>query len=106
MCIDMHWQIMVGGNTINLLVPKNTAYKNTIPRLYRRGHLETTLFTFVVATKSYFPTISVEDALHNWYKTFDVNPDDYPITTATQTFARMQKELLYKTKDEKDNKLD
>jgi hypothetical protein len=87
-------------------MPKDARYKKAIPRLYRRGHLETTLFTWVICSKNYFPTLSVENALLEWYKVFDINPDDYPMTTATQTFARMQKELIYKEKDEKDNKLD
>jgi len=87
-------------------MPRDTAYKKAIPRFYRRDTLDTSLFTWVVCAKNYFPTLSVENALQEWYKVFGINPDDYPMTTATQTFARMQKEALYKDKDEKDNKLD
>ena len=87
-------------------MPSAPPYKNAIARLYRRGHLETTLFSWVICSKNYFPTLSVENSLMEWYKVFDINPDHYPMTTAMQTFARMQKELLYKEKDEKDNKLD
>ena len=87
-------------------MPKETEYKKAIPRLYKRGHLETTLFTWVTCSQSYFPTLSVENSLSGWYKTFDINPDDYPINTAIITFNRMKKELIYKDKDEQDNKLD
>lgn len=81
-------------------------YKNAIPRLYRRGHIETTLFTWVTCCKSYFPTISVEEALKGWYKRFGIDEQDYPFSTASQTFFRMQEELIYKEKDEETNKLD
>lgn len=84
----------------------HNAYKKAIPRLYKRGHLETSLFVWVQCTKSMFPTVSVEEALKGWYKHFHIDEKDYPHTTASQTYFRMQEELLYKEKDEKDNKLD
>ena len=86
-------------------MPKVSDYSKAIPRLYKRGHLEVTLFTWVTACQSYFPTISVVDALKGWYRKFEINEKDYPISTASKTYFRMQKELLYLEKDEKDNKL-
>lgn len=86
-------------------MPKTSAYKNAIARFYRRGVLDVSLFNWVSCTRSLFPTVSIEESLRGWYKFYQINEDDYSIKTASQTFFRMQEELLYKNKDEKDNKL-
>jgi hypothetical protein len=85
---------------------RQNVYKKAIPRLYKRGHLEVTLFTWIQCTKSMFPTVSIEESLKGWYKHFGIEEKDYPHTTASKTYNRMQEELLYIDKDEEDNRLD
>jgi len=82
-------------------VPKEPDFKKAIQNLYKRGHLETSLFSWVNAYKYVFPQISIEKAINGFYKYYNVDADEYPLTTAMKTYQRMNNELHTLEKTEK-----
>lgn len=75
-------------------MPKESDFKKAIPNLYKKGYLETSLFSWVNAYKYMFPEISIEKALVSFYKYYKVDSDLYPMTTAIKTYQRMNIDLL------------
>ena len=68
-------------------------FKKKIQSLYKRGHLETALFSWINCAKYIFPSTSVESAINGFYKFYHITEEEYPMATARQTYYRMQKEL-------------
>jgi len=85
-------------------VPKESEFKQAIPSLYKRGHLEVSLFSWVNAYKYVFPTISIENAINGFYHFYKIDSDTYPLTTAVKTYQRMNKELHNLEKSKSQNK--
>ena len=69
-------------------------FKKAIQSLYKKGHLETSLFSWINCAKYIFPSTSVESAINGFYRFYSIDEEDYPMATARQTYYRMQKELL------------
>lgn len=72
---------------------KEAEYKKAIPALYKRGHLETSLFSWVNCARYLFNTVSVDNVIMGFYKYYNISIDEYPLNTARQTYYRMLKEL-------------
>lgn len=73
---------------------KEAEFKKHIPALYKRGHLETALFSWVNCARYMFTTVSVDSAIMGFYKYYEIDEEEYPLNTARLTYYRMQKELI------------
>jgi len=72
---------------------KDTEFKKSIESLYKRGHVETALFSWINCAKYIFPNTSVETAINSFYKFYGITEEQYPMGTARQNYYRMLKEL-------------
>jgi len=68
--------------------------KKIIPAIYKRGHLETLMFGHVNCLRYNFPSTSVDKAIQQFQKYYNISEDDYPLKTARRTFYRMNEELI------------
>lgn len=81
-------------------MPKETDYKKAIPNLYKRGFLESSIFSWINALKYTMPHLSLDQCLNGFYKFYGINEEEYQRKTAIQTYERMTKELIKKQSDE------
>lgn len=79
---------------------KEAEFKKSIQNLYKRGHLETALFSWINCARYMFSTVSVDAAIMGFYKYYGIAEEEYPLNTARLTYYRMQKELIQLEKDE------
>jgi hypothetical protein len=61
-----------------------------IPRIYKKSAENLGLFFFVNAQKQIIPTITIDQAIRNYFKFLSI--DNWDSESATATFGRMQKE--------------
>lgn len=76
-------------------------FKKAIQSLYMRDSLDTSLFSWINATRYMFPEVSVDNAINGFYRFYNIDKDLYPNKTARTTYYRMQKELLEMEKTKK-----
>lgn len=68
-----------------------------IPKIYKRNAETLGLFFFVNAQKQIVSTITIEQAVYNYFRFIDI--DDWDIYSAKVTFHNMQKEFYEDCKE-------
>lgn len=66
--------------------------KQIIPKLYKRQWLEGVLFGYIRACKTIVPSITIEQAIQQFYKDQDITEEDFPMTDCLTTYQRMTRE--------------
>ena len=62
----------------------------TIPKIYKRNAENIMLFSWVKSQKQIVPTITLEQAIMNYFKFNGITVDDWDIESAIATFTRLQ----------------
>lgn len=78
---------------------KKESYKYSIPAFYRRSTLDVMLFTHVTAMR-FRMDLSLEEAIEDFIKMYDISHDDYPIDSALVTYNRVMNNFIYVNKVE------
>lgn len=72
-------------------MPKEKDFTTCIPKIYKRNAENIGLFFFVNAQRQIVPTITLVQAVTNYFRFADI--DDWDIESAMATFGKMQKEF-------------
>jgi hypothetical protein len=73
-------------------MPREKNCTKIIPRIYKKNAENIGLFFFINAQKQIIPTVTIEQAIWNYFKFAEI--DDWDMECALATFTRMQKEFL------------
>jgi hypothetical protein len=83
-------------------MPRSKKYENKIPVFYRKSTLDIMMFTHVTAIREYSGvdangnyTISIEEAINNFFDLYYISLDDYPMESALTTYTRMNHNFLW-----------
>jgi hypothetical protein len=85
-------------------MPKGTEKELTklIPRIYKRNAENMMLFCWVNAQRQILPTITIQQAIWNFFRFTEI--DSWDMESAQSTYCRMQKEYFEDCKQLKDDK--
>lgn len=61
-----------------------------IPRIYKKSAENLMLYSWVTSQRQIIPTITIDQAIYNYFKYADI--EDWDIECARTTYLRMQKE--------------
>jgi hypothetical protein len=73
-------------------MPKENIIEKTIPKLYRRKYEDLGMLFFVEGQLTVIQTITVKQALYNYFKF--INADNFDIKCAEVTLSRMRAEFI------------
>jgi len=73
---------------------KNKYLDKEVPAMYRKNTLDTMIYTFIDAQRFTIPGISVKESALSFLKHYKIDESDLSLEKVTQTFFRIQKELL------------
>jgi hypothetical protein len=71
-------------------MPKEKDCTKLIPKIYKRNAENLGLFFFVNAQKQIIPTITLEQAIWNYFRFSDI---EWDMESARATFTRLQREF-------------
>jgi|WetSurMetagenome_2_1015567.scaffolds.fasta_scaffold32708_5 hypothetical protein len=71
-------------------MPKEKDCTKLIPRIYKKNAENIMLFTFVNAQRQIVPTVTLEQAIWNYFRFTGI--DDWDMESARITFHQIQKE--------------
>lgn len=66
-----------------------------IPRIYKWNCENLGLFFFIKAQQQIFPTIRIDQAIHNYFRFIGSSEDEWDLASARSTYARLQNEFYY-----------
>lgn len=97
---------MKDNNIINTIkqMPKEKPLTKTIPKIYKRNAESISLLSFVRAQKQIVPTVTLDQAIMNFFREFGISMDDWDIESARTTYNRMQKDFFDDCKNSKNSK--
>jgi hypothetical protein len=72
-------------------MPKEKELTQCIPKIYKVNAENIMLFSWVSAQKQIVPTITIDQAIYNFYKFTGI---DWDIESARSTYVRLQKEYF------------
>ena len=72
--------------------------KSLIPKIYKRGFLDVSLFSFVAGIQKVLPTVPTSKAIQIYKSYFDMEEDELNDTTALSIIQRMKEEFYDKLK--------
>ena len=72
-------------------MPKRKECTKLIPKIYRYNAENIGLFFFVNAQKQIVPTVTLEQAIWNFFRFCDIT--DWDMESARTTFSRLQKDF-------------
>lgn len=78
-------------------MPKGKECTKLIPKIYKRNAENLLLFGWVNAQKQIVPTITIEQAIWNYFKFCDI--EDWDMESAIVTFSQIQKEYYIDYKE-------
>lgn len=73
-------------------MPKEKCLTRIIPNIYKRNAENIMLFCWVKAQKQIIPTITLEQAITNFFLFACINVDEWDMESAKTTFVRLQKD--------------
>lgn len=73
-------------------MPREKEFNKCVPRIYKRAYEDIGMFFFVEGQKQIFPTITVYQAIRNYYEFVGI--EEYDCNAATVTLSRMRAELI------------
>lgn len=73
---------------------KNGYLNETVPLLYRKQILDVMIYTWIDAQRFTLPTITVEDSAISFMRHYKISEDQLSLKKVTETFWRIQKELI------------
>lgn len=76
------------------MMSKQKPFETTIQAMYKRKALDQLLFGYVQGAQASLETISTEEAIRMFYKTYGLNEDEYPQRSARRTVERMKLEYI------------
>jgi len=68
-------------------------YKNKIPAFYRKQTIDIMLFSHVTALCGF--GFQIKDAIENFKQTYNLNEDNYPLSSALVTFSNMRNAFIW-----------
>jgi hypothetical protein len=71
-------------------MPQEKELQKLIPQIYKKNTENLLLFGWVNAQKQIVPTVTIEQAIWNYFRFFGI--DDWDMESARTTYSRMQKE--------------
>ena len=77
-------------------MPKEKEVTKCIPKIYKRNAENIGLFFFVNAQRQIVPTVTLQQAIYNYFRF--TNIEDWDIESAMTTFSRLQKEFYHDCK--------
>ena len=72
-------------------MPKEKEVTKCIPKIYKRNAENIGLFFFVNAQRQIVPTVTLQQAIYNYFRFTGI--EDWDIESAMTTFSRLQKEF-------------
>jgi hypothetical protein len=72
-------------------MPKEKDFTHCIPKIYKRNAENIMLFCWVNAQKQILPTITLDQAIQNYFRFTDI---EWDMESARATFGRLQKEYF------------
>lgn len=82
-------------------MPKDKELTHLIPRMYKWNFENLSLFIWVRAQMSLIGTLTLDQAINNYIRYFDITPDDWDKPSIKSTYTRLQKEFFDKYEDTK-----
>ncbi len=76
------------------MAKENIYIENHIPKFYRKSILDVMIFTWIDCQRTTIPGISVENSALSFLKHQNIPEEELTIAKITQTFFRIQKELI------------
>jgi len=73
-------------------MPKEKNITKSIPKIYKRNAENIMLFCWVKAQKQVIPTVTLEQAISNFFRFACINVDEWDMESAKTTFNRLQKD--------------
>ena len=70
-----------------------TPLKDVVPKIYKRRFQDALLYGFIRGQITVLNQITIEKSIFCFYKEFDINEDDYPLSACKTTYNRMMKEF-------------
>jgi hypothetical protein len=74
-------------------MPVEKELTKLIPRIYKYNYENIGLFFFVKGQQKILPTVSLTQAINNYFKFAGISQDDWDILSATTTYNKMQKDF-------------
>jgi hypothetical protein len=78
-------------------MPKEKQLRKLIPKIYKWNAENLGLFFFIKGQQSIVPTITIDQAIHNYFRFIG---DDWDIETARAIYSRLQKEFYEDSKQD------
>lgn len=82
-------------------MPVEKQLKKLIPRIYKYNFENNGLFFFVKGQQQLFPTLSIDNAITNYFRFSGIDCDDWDLRSASTTFHRMQHDFYEYLRNEK-----
>jgi hypothetical protein len=73
-------------------MPKEKAFTQSIPRIYKRRYEDVGMFFWIEAQLKIVPTITIEQALCSYF--CFIGTEDYNLESAIVTFSNMRSEYI------------
>jgi hypothetical protein len=74
-------------------MPKEKSLTKVIPNIYKRNAENIGLFFFVKAQKQIIPTVTLDQAIMNFFRFAEISLDEWDLESARTTYNRMQKDF-------------
>lgn len=75
-----------------------TPLKDVVPRIHKRRFYEVLLYGFIRGQITVLNQITIEKSIFCFYKEFDIDEDDYPLSACKTTYHRMMQEFYQNEK--------
>lgn len=75
-------------------MPKEKSLTKCIPNIYKRNAENLGLFFFVKAQKQIVPTITLDQAIMNYFRFIEITLDEWDIESARVTYCNLQNDFL------------
>lgn len=81
-------------------MPVEKPLNKLIPKIYKYNFESYGLFFFVKGQQQIFPTMSIDQAIMNYFRFSKIDIDDWDLRSASTTYHRMQHDFYDCMKDE------
>ena len=80
-------------------MPREKVFTKIIPKMYKWNAENMALFWFIKSQLQIFPTMTIEQAMHNFRRLTEITIDDWDDESMRSTYTRLQKEYYECTKE-------